>query len=100
MGGSVGRNGTRGRLIEDFSHTPSLNTDRACAKEPAKEDRSCKDKLRRKRQNGGGGGNNNDRDDGASFSSGSTYYVLPGPGQAIRVVVSVSLCCYPSLAPI
>jgi hypothetical protein len=54
--------------------------------------------LRRKQRNGGGGGgggggDNDDHDDGASFSSGSTYYVLPSPGQKIKVVVSVLLCC-------
>lgn len=93
-GGSLGRNGTRGRLFEDFSRTPSPNTARARAKESAKKDKSRKDKWRRKRRDGAGGADNDDYDDGASFSSGSTYYVLPSPGQKIRVVVSVLLYCF------
>lgn len=96
-GGSLGR--TRGRLFEDFSRTPSPNTARARAKEAAKKDKSRKDKWGRKLRGGGGGGgaDKDDHDDGASFSSGSTYYVLPSPGQKIKVVVSVLLCC-PALA--
>ena len=89
IGGSLGRNGTSGRLFEDFSRTPSPNTARARAKESAKKDKSRKDKLRRRRRDGAGGVDNDDHDDGASFSSGSTYYVLPSPGQKIKVVVSV-----------
>ncbi len=92
IGGSLGRNSTRGRLFEDFSHTPSPNTAHARAKESAKKDKSRKDKLRRK-QKRDGAADNDDHDDGASFSSGSTYYVLPSPGQKIKVVVSVLLYC-------
>ena len=92
VGGSLGRNGTRGRLFEDFSRTPSPNTARARAKETAKKDKLRKDKFRRK-QRDGGGADKDDQDDGASFSSGSTYYVLPSPGQKIKVVVSVLLRC-------
>jgi hypothetical protein len=106
VGGSLGRNSTRGRLFEDFSRTPSPNTARARAKESAKKDKSRKDKWRRKQRDGGGGGggggggDNDDHDDGASFSSGSTYYVLPSPGQKIKVVVSVfTLLSYLGLAP-
>ena len=93
VGGSLGRNSTRGRLFEDFSRTPSPNTARARAKESAKKDKSRKDKFRRKQRDGGGGADKDDQDDGASFSSGSTYYVLPSPGQKIKVVVSVLLRC-------
>jgi hypothetical protein len=93
ISGSLGRSSTRGRLFEDFSRTPSPNTARARAKESAKKDKSRKDKLRRKRRDGAGGADNDDHDDGASFSSGSTYYVLPSPGQKIKVVVSVLLYC-------
>jgi hypothetical protein len=93
IGGSLGRNGTSGRLFEDFSRTPSPNTARARAKESAKKDKSRKDKLRRRRRDSAGGVDNDDHDDGASFSSGSTYYVLPSPGQKIKVVVSVLLNC-------
>jgi hypothetical protein len=93
ISGSLGQNSTRGRLFEDFSRTPSPNTARARAKESAKKDKSRKEKLRRKRRDGGGGADKDDRDDGASFSSGSTYYVLPSPGQKIKVVVSVLLYC-------
>lgn len=88
IGGSLGRNSTRGRLFEHFSRTPSPGTARARAKESKKKDKSRKDKSRRKQNDDGGADN---EDDGASFSSGSTYYVLPGPGQKIRVVVSISL---------
>ena len=52
------------------------------------KDKLRKDKSRRKHNDDGGDDND---DDGASFSSGSTYYVLPGPGQKVRVVVSTSL---------
>ena len=94
VGGSLGRSSTRGRLFEDFSRTPSPNTARARAKESGKKDKSYRDKLRRKQRDGGGrGADNDDHDDGASVSSGSTYYVLPSPGQKIKVVVSVLLYC-------
>ena len=99
IGGSLGRNSTRGRLLEDFSRTPSPNTARARAKESAKKDKSRKDKLRHKRRDGGGGADNDDHDDGASFSSGSTYYVLPSRGQKIKVVVSVLLYCLALVRP-
>ena len=95
IGGSLGRSSTRGRLFEDFSRTPSPNTARARAKEE-KKNKSRRDKLRRK-GGGGRGADNDDLDDGASVSSGSTYYVLPSPGQKIKVVVSVLLYC-PALA--
>jgi len=52
------------------------------------KDKSRKDKSHRKQNDDGGADN---EDDGASFNSGSTYYVLPGPGQKIKVVVSISL---------
>lgn len=90
VGGSLGRNSTRGRLLEDLSRTPSPGTARARAKESKeKKDKSRKDKLRRKQHDDDGGADN--EEDGASFSSGSTYYVLPGPGQKIKVVVSKHL---------
>ncbi|KAI0290162.1 hypothetical protein BC826DRAFT_1028421 [Russula brevipes] len=80
----LGRNNTHGRLFEDFSRTPSPNTARARAtKESTKKDKLRKDKSRRKQRDGGGANNEDDR---ASFSSGSTYYVLPSPGQKIKVV--------------
>ena len=85
IGGSLGRSSTRGRLFEDFSRTPSPGTARARAKELKKKDKSKKDKSRPKQHDDGGADN---EDDGASFSSGSTYYVLPGPRQKIRIVVS------------
>ncbi|KAH9959970.1 hypothetical protein BC827DRAFT_1268468 [Russula dissimulans] len=90
VGGSLGRSGTRGRLFENFSRTPSPTTARARAKESSKKYKSQKDKLRRK-QRDGGVGRGNDDDDGASFSSGSTYYVLPSPGQKIKVVPPTSM---------
>ena len=99
ISGSLGRSSTRGRLFEDFSRTPSPNTARARAKESAKKDKSRKEKLRRKRRDGGGGGaDNDDHDDGASFSSGSTYYVLPSRGQKIKVVgTGILLYCLAAL---
>jgi hypothetical protein len=84
IGGSLGRNTTRGRLFEQFSRTPSPTTARTRAKESSKKDKSRKDKSRRREGNGGG-----DDDDVASFSSGSTYYVLPSPGQKVKVVVCI-----------
>ena len=75
-------------MFEDFSRTPSPGTARARAKELKKKDKLKKDKSRHK-QHGDGGPDN--EDDGASFSSGSTYYVLPGPRQKIRIVVSILL---------
>jgi hypothetical protein len=90
IGGSLGRNSNRGRLFEGFSRTPSPNTARARAKERSKKDKSRKDRSRRRE--GNGGSDDDDDDDGASFGSGSTYYVLPSPGQKIKVVVRISEC--------
>ncbi|KAI0266263.1 hypothetical protein BC834DRAFT_149593 [Gloeopeniophorella convolvens] len=82
IGGSLGRTSNRGRLFEHLSRTPSPATARARAKE-SKKDKSRKDKSRDRRDE--------DEDDGASVSSGSTYYVLPSPGQKIKVVPPASL---------
>ncbi|KAI9511054.1 hypothetical protein F5148DRAFT_1374083 [Russula earlei] len=54
IGGSLGRNSTRGRLFEHFSRTPSPNTARARATEPKKKDKLRKAKSRRKQRDGGG----------------------------------------------
>jgi hypothetical protein len=86
IGGSLGRNSNRGRLFEDFSRTPSPTTARARARESSKKDKLRKDRSRRREGNGG-----RDDDDAASFSSGSTYYVLPSPGQKIKVVVCIRM---------
>ncbi|KAI0297794.1 hypothetical protein B0F90DRAFT_869577 [Multifurca ochricompacta] len=83
VGGSLGRNSSRGRLFEHFPRTPSPNTARVNAKESSRKDKS------RRKEGGGRGGD--DDDDIASFSSGSTYYVIPSPGQKIKVVVSPSI---------
>ena len=84
IGGSLGRNNTRGRVFEGFSHTPGPNTVRARAKESQKKVKSRIDKLRLKRRDGAGCA---DSDDGANFSSGSAYYAIPSQGQKIKLVV-------------
>ena len=86
IGGSLGRSNNRGRLYEDFSRTPSPGTSRARAKVTSKKDKLRKDRSRRREGHGGG-----DDDDVASFSSGSTYYVLPSPGQKVKVVVCIRM---------
>jgi hypothetical protein len=99
---SVGRNSSRGRMVEHLPRTPSPGTARARENEGSgavgsgtvKKDgkRGSRDNSRRR----DGGADRNGRgddynDEAASFSSGSTYYVLPsGPGQKIKVVVRYS----------
>ncbi|KAH9168153.1 hypothetical protein EDB89DRAFT_2074278 [Lactarius sanguifluus] len=96
IGGSLGRNNSRGRMFEHLSRTPSPSTARtrvneapgAMAPGVMKKDklRGGRDKSRR-RDGGDRNGNDDDyEDEAASFSSGSTYYVLPSPGQKIKVV--------------
>jgi hypothetical protein len=94
--GSLGRNASRGRMFEHLSRTPSPNTARTRVNEASGavasgllrkgRVRGSRDKSRR-RDGGDHNGNDDDyNDEAASFSSGSTYYVLPSPGQKIKVV--------------
>jgi hypothetical protein len=98
--GSLGRNASRGRMFEHLSRTPSPNTARTRVNEASGavasgllrkgRVRGSRDKSRR-RDGGDHNGNDDDyNDEAASFSSGSTYYVLPSPGQKIKVVVRYS----------
>lgn len=95
ISGSLGRNSSRGRMFEHLSRTPSPSTARTRVNEaPAAMAPGVmkKDKLRggrdksRRRDGGDRNGNDDYDDEAASFSSGSTYYVLPSPGQKIKVV--------------
>lgn len=105
--GSLGRNASRGRMFEHLSRTPSPNTAFARANEASGAEasglarkgrvRGSRDKSRR-RDRGDHNGNGDDyNDEAASFSSGSTYYVLPSRGQKIKVVVRYSTFCLSSL---
>lgn len=94
---SVGRNSSRGRMVEHLPRTPSPGTARARGNEGsgavgsgvAKKDRKRGSRDNSRRRDGGGdrnGHGDNYNDEAASFSSGSTYYVLPSRGQKIKVV--------------
>ena len=81
-------------VLDTLDGLPETNPVRAHAKESQKMSR--KDKSPRKRWDAGGGdnsdlddgaGNNSDLDDGASFSSGSTYYVVPSPNKTVNVLL-------------
>jgi hypothetical protein len=99
---SLGRNSSRGRMVEHLSRTPSPGTARARGNEGSGAVGSGimrKDRVRgsrdKSRGRGGGGGERNGHgddynDEAASFSSGSTYYVLPSRGQKVKVVVRYS----------
>jgi len=102
--GSLGRNSSRGRMFEHLSRTPSPNMARMRANEASaavasgvmKKDglRGSRDKSRR-RDGGDHNGNDDYDDEAASFSSGSTYYVLPSRGQKIKVVVRYNNSFFP-----
>ena len=97
---SVGRSSSRGRMVEHLPRTPSPSRARARGNEGSGAVGSgvTKDRKRGGRDSSGrrdGGGDRNGHgddynDEAASFSSGSTYYVLPSPGQKIKVVVRYS----------
>ena len=97
---SVGRSSSRGRMVEHLPRTPSPSRARARGNERSGAVGSgvTKDRKRGGRDSSGrrdGGGDRNGHgddynDEAASFSSGSTYYVLPSPGQKIKVVVRYS----------
>ena len=96
MSASLGRHSSRGRMVEHLSRTPSPGTARARANEASgmvakgagKKDRLRGSRDNSRRRDGDRNGHRDDyNDEAASFSSGSTYYVLPTAGQKIKVVV-------------
>ncbi|KAA1475022.1 hypothetical protein DENSPDRAFT_402112 [Dentipellis sp. KUC8613] len=72
----AGRSRSRGRLYEDFSRTPSPNAGGERRREG----------QRRRRYDGGRWDDADREDDASSHSSASTYYVIPSPGQKVKVL--------------